>query len=325
MADAKGGAAIAAGDSGGHNGGSGTSTEGSGSDSSGNGSESGASDATAAPDSQEYMKTLVAAAKKAVRWVPLLSECLMLARISCEGFRFDGAAYAIGMRPGNIRCALQEQQSPDNSPAVLVFRTTSTPFGLDTADAACAPATSCHRAAEPWRRSHMLMAHWHTHQRPCRRFAIYDPVRRRAADMRRQAHVRDAHPYEPFPLAELEAAVDAAEYPKAEAALNHFGASTRYRYFRFRSCMCDCLLWSISTSSRSAAVAPPPARGEDRREAAFSFRFGTRSGSSGDAAASGATMSVTSTVPRRRRQCCFCSSAHLRRACAEWSSNRQTP
>ncbi len=64
--------------------------------------------------------------------------------------------------------------------------------------------------------------------------------------------MRAAHPYEPFPLAELEAAVDAAEYPKDEAALNHFGASTRYRRASF-ACL-TIYVWLVLVGFQATGV-----------------------------------------------------------------------
>jgi hypothetical protein len=52
---------------------------------------------------------------------------------------------------------------------------------------------------------------------------------RRSAHSRKTKHMRADHPYEPFPVAEVEAAVDAAVFEGSETPLRFFGESHRFR------------------------------------------------------------------------------------------------
>lgn len=54
----------------------------------------------------------------------------------------------------------------------------------------------------------------------------------RAASIQREMHMRDSHPYAPFPVARLEAAVAAVPpeaYEPAERSLTAFGRAHRFR------------------------------------------------------------------------------------------------
>ena len=54
----------------------------------------------------------------------------------------------------------------------------------------------------------------------------------RAASIQREMHMRDSHPYAPFPVARLEAAVAAVPleaYEPAERSMTTFGRAYRFR------------------------------------------------------------------------------------------------
>lgn len=51
----------------------------------------------------------------------------------------------------------------------------------------------------------------------------------RAAQQHKTQHMRENHPYEPFPVADIEAAVDSTQFLGHEKSLRLFGESHRFR------------------------------------------------------------------------------------------------